>query len=334
MDITFEIRKTTGVIKVNRPKALNALNYDMAKKFSYQLNQWGKDDRIEQILLLGEGKHFCAGGDVKSLSLDGKKSNLRRNFFFLEYKLNYQINNFPKPYLSLWNGVVMGGGIGLSLYGKYRIVTDTTKLAMPETAIGFFPDVGGSYFLSRIKNNIGIFLALTGNVIDSYEVLNLGLGTHYCPTNQTENLIDQYIEKGNIKEFNKHSLENNKYLFSQMPISELFEGNIKTIFNKLKTHGSNFSKNILEILKSRCPMSLAVTIELIKKGKNKTLKECLEMEYALSQNMVLRDDFDEGIDAVLISKHHNPNWNPSSINDINQKHVNELFEFNSKRLIL
>ena len=185
MDIVFEQVKSTGIIKLNRPKALNALNFEMSEKFSYQLSEWCKNDSIKQVLLIGEGKHFCAGGDVKSLSLEGKESSLRKDFFFSEYKLNYQISNFKKPYLSLWNGVVMGGGIGLSLYGDYRIVTDTTKLAMPETAIGFFPDVGGSYFLSRIKNNYGIFLGLTGHVINSYEILSLGLGTHYCPNNQT-----------------------------------------------------------------------------------------------------------------------------------------------------
>ncbi len=334
MDIIFEKTKKTGIIKLNRPEALNALNYDMAKKFSYQLNEWEKNDSIEQILLLGEGKHFCAGGDVKSLSLGGKNTNLKRDFFFSEYKLNYQINNFSKPYLSLWNGVVMGGGIGLSLYGNFRIVTDTTKFAMPETAIGFFPDVGGSYFLSKIKNNYGIFLALTGNVIGPLEILNLGLGTHYCPSKETDNFIDMYIESGILKEFNASSLKKENELIDKISISKLFDGEIKTIFKKLKEHDSNNAEILLNILEKKCPMSLAVTLELLKKGKSKNLKECLEMEYKLSQNMVNRDDFDEGIDAVLVSKHHNPNWNPSSINDIEQNHVNKLFEFNSKTLKL
>ena len=148
MEIKFEIIRSTGVITLNRPQALNALNIDMAEQFSETLNKWSADKKIKRVLLKGEGKHFCAGGDVKKVHMSGYKSNLRQNFFSTEYKLNYEIYNFPKPYMSIWKGVVMGGGVGLSIYGDYRIVTDTTKFAMPETAIGFFPDVGGRYFLS------------------------------------------------------------------------------------------------------------------------------------------------------------------------------------------
>ena len=330
MDIIFEKIKETGIVKLNRPKALNALNYDMSEKFSHQLNEWENNNNIKRVLLIGEGDHFCAGGDVKNLSLKGKESTLRKDFFFSEYRLNYQISNFKKPYLSLWNGVVMGGGIGLSLYGNYRIVTDTTKFAMPETAIGFFPDVGGSYFLPRIKNNVGIFLALTGHIIDSSEILNLGLGTHYCPNNEIENFIDQYIMEGNIKEFKISAENSSKKSINHALINECFEGDITNIFKKLQ------SKNIdlFNILIKKCPMSLVATSALLNKGKGKDLKQCLEMEFNLSQNMVYRDDFDEGIDAVLISKHHNPNWNPSSIIDIELKDVDKLFELNSNTLKL
>ena len=330
MDIVFEQVKSTGIIKLNRPKALNALNFEMSEKFSYQLSEWCKNGSIKQVLLIGEGKHFCAGGDVKSLSLEGKGSPLRKDFFFSEYRLNYQISNFKKPYLSLWNGVVMGGGIGLSLYGNYRIVTDTTKLAMPETAIGFFPDVGGSYFLPRIKNNFGIFLALTGHVLGSNEILNLGLGTHYCPNSEIENFIDQYITKGNIKEFKIPDENISKNTIDHALIKECFEGDIKNIYKKLQSK----KIDLFKILNKKCPMSLAATSVLLNKGKDKDLKQCLEMEFKLSQNMVYRDDFDEGIDAVLISKHHNPNWKPSSIIDIDLKDVDKLFELNSNTLKL
>ena len=330
MDIIFSELNNTGIITLNRPKALNALNLDMAKKLFDKLKEWENNNNIKRVLLIGEGKHFCAGGDVKNLSLEGKESPLRKDFFFSEYKLNYQISNFKKTYLSLWNGVVMGGGIGLSLYGNYRIVTDTTKFAMPETAIGFFPDVGGSYFLPRIKNNVGIFLALTGHVIDSNEILNLGLGTHYCPNSEIENFIDQYIMEGNIKEFKIPAENSSKKSINHALINECFEGDITNIFKKLQ------SKNIdlFNILNKKCPMSLLATSTLLNKGKSKDLKQCLEMEFNLSQKMVYRDDFDEGIDAVLISKHHNPNWNPSSIIDIELKDVDKLFELNSNTLNL
>ncbi len=334
MDIIFEQIKDTGLIKLNRPKVLNALNYDMSEKFSYQLGKWEKDDNIKRVLLIGEGKNFCAGGDVKCLSLKGKETELRKNFFFSEYKLNYQISNFSKPYLSLWNGVVMGGGLGLSLYGKYRIVTDTTKIAMPETAIGFFPDVGGSYFLSRMKNNFGMFLGLTGHIINANEIMNLGLGTHYCPSHLTNNLIDEYIMTGNFKNFQIAKKYDDDSLEGRDFINVCFTGNISDIFIKLEKSQEKQGVRYLEILKKRCPMSLAVTHELLQRGKYKNLRECLEMEYQLGQNMIYRDDFDQGIDAVLVSKHHKPNWKPRSVDDISKNDINKLFEFYGKKLEL
>ena len=226
----------------------------------------------------------------------------------------------------------MGGGIGLSLYGDYRIVNETTKFAMPETAIGFFPDVGGSYFLPRIKKNYGIFLGLTGQILNANEILNLGLGTHYCPQNKSEDLIDQFIETGTIKKFSIPIVAEKSILESIDSILSCFQGNIKNIFENLEKNGSEIAVKYLKIMKKKCPMSLAVTIELLNEGSKKELKQCLEMEYKLSQNMVYRNDFDEGIDSVLISKNNNPMWDPSSINDINTNDVNNLFKLDNESL--
>ena len=330
MEIKFEIIRSTGVITLNRPKALNALNIDMAEQFSETLNKWSADKKIKRVLLKGEGKHFCAGGDVKKVHLSGNKSDLKKNFFSTEYKLNYEIYNFPKPYISIWNGVVMGGGVGLSIYGDYRIVTDTTKFAMPETAIGFFPDVGGSYFLSRLKNNIGLLLGLTGYILNANEILSLELGTHYCPINELDNLIDEYISKGTINNFIKTPLDNSSILINTNLISECFNGNIQDILNKIKN--SSLNDKLYQNIINKCPMSLFVTNELIKKGRKKSLKECLEMEFNLSQKMVYRNDFNQGIDAVLISKTHKPKWNPELLEDINLNEVESFFEENKNQL--
>ena len=330
MEIKFEIIRSTGVITLNRPQALNALNIDMAEQFSETLNKWSADKKIKRVLLKGEGKHFCAGGDVKKVHLSGNKSNLKKNFFSTEYKLNYEIYNFPKPYMSIWNGVVMGGGVGLSIYGDYRIVTDTTKFAMPETAIGFFPDVGGSYFLSRLKNNIGLFLGLTGYILNTNEILSLELGTHYCPINELDNLIDEYISKGTINNFIKTPLDNSSILINTNLISECFNGNIQDILNKIKN--SSLNDKLYQNIINKCPMSLFVTNELIKKGRKKSLKECLEMEFNLSQKMVYRNDFNQGIDAVLINKTHKPKWDPELIEDINLNEVESFFEENKNQL--
>ena len=330
MEINFDVIKSTGLITLNRPKTLNALNIEMAEQFSEKLNEWAKDQNIKRILLKGEGNHFCAGGDVKKVYLAGNKSDLKKNFFSTEYKLNYEIYNFPKPYMSIWNGVVMGGGVGLSIYGDYRIVTDTTKFAMPETAIGFFPDVGGSYFLSRLKNNIGLLLGLTGYILNANEILSLELGTHYCPINELDNLIDEYISKGTINDFTKIPLDNSSIFVNTNLISECFNGNMQNILNKIKN--SSLNDKLYQNITNKCPMSLFVTNELIRKGRKKSLKECLEMEFNLSQKMVYRNDFNQGIDAVLISKTHKPKWDPELLEDINLNEVESFFEENKNQL--
>ena len=322
MEIKFEVKNSTGIITLNRPKALNALNLNMAIQFSDKLKEWESDNTIERVLLLGEGKHFCAGGDVKSVHLSGPFSQLKRDFFSKEYSLNLQIKNFPKPYMSIWQGVVMGGGVGLSIYGDYRIVTDSTKFAMPETSIGFFPDVGGSFFLSKIENNLGKYLGLTGELVKSKDLLNFNLATHYCPEDKIDNLINQFIVDGSITNY---EIKTSSFFTNQKLdfINNNFAGNIHEILNNIQTANNQF--DLLNKLQHKCPMSLAVTALLLKDSSNRSLKDCLEMEYRLSQKMTNRQDFGEGIQAVLIEKHQNPKWNPNSINEININELDKLF---------
>ena len=322
MEILFEVKNTTGIITLNRPNALNALNLNMAVQFSNQLREWENNNKIERVLLMGKRKHFCAGGDVKSVHLSGPFSKLKSEFFSKEYSLNLQIKKFPKPYLSIWQGVVMGGGVGLSIYGDYRIATESTKFAMPETSIGFFPDVGGSFFLSRLDNNIGKYLGLTGELIQSKDLINFGLATNFCPEDKIDKLITQYIIDGSVFNYETETssnFSNEKLNF----IEKNFSGDIYEIFNNIRA--LNDQEKLISKLQSKCPMSLAVTTLLIKDSPNRTLKECLEIEYRLSQKMVNRHDFGEGIEAVLIEKHHNPRWEPNSIKDIIKDDLEKLF---------
>ena len=334
MDIIFTETNQTGIIKLNRPKALNALNLEMAKKFHDKLLEWEEKDNILRVLLVGEGKHFCAGGDVKSLVLAGKENSLKHDFFRIEYKLNYLISQFSKEFLSVWNGVVMGGGVGLSIYGDHRLATDTSKFAMPESAIGFFPDVGGSYFLSNLPGNIGKYIGLTGEVLGLNELIFFGLATHYFKNNKIEDVKEKFITRGEISHDN-FEVKNDTYLIKNMNlINELFNGNIKTIISNLKSHNSEFSKKILDILLAKCPMSLAISTKLIDDAKGKSLKECLETEFQLSQKIVYRSDFDNGVNSVLISKDHNPIWEPSKIDEINIEDLDFYFETHTENLYL
>ena len=332
--ISFEIKKNTGIIKLQRPQALNALNLEMADLFLIKLNEWQNNNTVERILLLGEGKAFCAGGDIKSMFLSTQDQNLKKEFLFKEYTLNYEINKFTKPYLSIWNGIVMGGGVGLSIYGSARIATEKTKFAMPETAIGFFPDVGGSYFLTKIIRNVGLYLGLTGQVMNFEEVVFFDLATHYFNSEKIEKVISKYINDNtiikseNINNFSSEIIDNLNY------IEDTFHGDIISIFERLKKSSHEFGKKNFNHLLNRCPMSLAITSELLHRAKKLSLKECLEMEYQLSQYMVYRDDFNNGVDSVLVSKTHKSKWNPVSIYDITNNDIDNFFTEHTEPLNL
>ena len=253
--ILFKEINGTGIIHLNRPKALNALNLQMAEDFLKQLNKWQADNNIQRVLLTGEGKAFCAGGDIKSMFLSTNVSDLKKNFLFKEYTLNYAISQFSKPYLSIWDGIVMGGGVGLSIYGSARIANEKSKFAMPETAIGFFPDVGGSYFLSRISKGVGLYLGLTGQIINAREMMAFGLATHFQYSQYIKVIKSNFVNYGllpnsqNIKEKPSEVLTNLSY------IQDTFQGDCISIMNTLKNSPSEFAKHTYNSLLKRCPMS-------------------------------------------------------------------------------
>jgi len=330
--IQFSIVSDTGIINLNRPKVLNALNLEMAQQFYKKIREWNSDSQIKRVLLKGEGKSLCTGGDIKSLYFSSNKNKLKKKFFQVEYKLNNTINEFTKPYLSLWNGLVMGGGVGLSIYGNCRLVSDTTKFAMPETAIGFFPDVGASHFLSKLDNGIGLFLGLTGKICNAKDLMVFGLATHYLPQNMINKTIENYISGKECINGNHFPTLASDILDNRNFIEDTFIGNIQSIMKKLKNSALPFAKKIYDHLLTRCPMSLAVTTELLHKAKSKNLKKCLKMEYQLCQKMVYRKDFNNGVDAVLVSKTNSPIWSPSSIYDINVDEVKKLFHPHIKEL--
>ena len=334
MEIIFLEKNNTGIITLNRPKALNALNIDMAKIFSEKLQEWNENVNIQRVLLIGEGKHFCAGGDVKSLYLTKNENNFKEEFFRIEYKLNYLISQFKKEYLSIWNGVVMGGGVGLSIYGDHRMATDNTKFAMPETSIGFFPDVGASYFLSNLPKNVGKFIGLTGQILEVNDLIYLGLATDYFKIENLELLKNNYINSGELIRENFEVNIDTELIKNIELINLMFEGNLNEIISNLENNKSQFSSKILDIIYKKCPMSLYVSTKLINDAKGKSLKECLEIEFQLSQKLVYRTDFDNGVNTVLVTKDHNPQWSPAKIDQINTEELNKYFETHTEKLYL
>ena len=332
--INFSVKNNTGIIELNRPKALNAINFEMVVIFTETLLKWMDDPLIKQVLLLGKGNSLCAGGDIKSLFLSSNKNDLKKIFFQKEYFLNNLINEFSKNYLSVWDGLVMGGGVGLSIYGNYRLTSEKTKFAMPETAIGFFPDVGGSFFLSQLKKGVGMYLGLTGNICNARDIMDLGLATHYVPSKLIPEIIEGYIGKGVLNELDYYPSMSSDISSNKKFIEDTFQYDLPNIISILKNSKDEFGQKIYTHMLTRCPMSLAITVKLIKNAQSKTLKECLEIEYQLSQHMVYREDFNNGVDSVLISKNHKANWNPTTIESIDYSEVDKMFELHVEKLYI
>lgn len=320
-----------GIITINRAKALNAINLDMVRDISNWLKKWESTKTLVIIKGAGE-KSFCAGGDVRAVVEAGLTPE-SKNFFREEYTLNALIGAYKIPYIALIDGITMGGGVGLSVHGKYRVATERTLFAMPETAIGLFPDVGGSFFLPRLAGKLGLYLGLTGFRLKGEDVYKAGVANYYCESNllndlETELLnckndtdIVNVLKKFTPKTFKKFILEDHLE-----KINKIFnENSIENIIENLKNDNSEFAANTLKSLSKMSPTSLKVTLEQLSLGKNLTLNECLNMEYRIVYRHLESSDFKEGVRALLIDKDQNPKWNPPEVNSVTDDIVKLFF---------
>lgn len=339
-DVLFEERNNVGIITLNRPKALNALNLSMAKKLYPKLIHWQNVDKKDLVIIQGAGgKSFCAGGDVVSITREGptKGAAIGRAFFQQEYLLDHLIGHYKVPYVALLDGYTMGGGVGLSVHGKYRVATDKTVFAMPETTIGLFPDVGGSYFLPRLKDkSLGLYLALTSYQLKGKDVAKCGIATHYIPSNTLAQVVSNLIEQPKtVEEVLKANCENlENYEFSLAPnldtIAHAFSaGTVESIVSRLQEKNDEFANKTLATLKKMSPISMKITQKQLKLGAEKDLTGCLTMEYRLACSAVearSSADFYEGVRALLIDKDKSPKWNPSTLEQVTSYMVDQHFE--------
>ncbi|XP_047349613.1 3-hydroxyisobutyryl-CoA hydrolase, mitochondrial isoform X4 [Vespa velutina] len=336
-EVLIQDVRDKGIITLNRPQVLNALNLSMVQKIYPILKEWESTKKL--VIIEGVGnKAFCAGGDVKAVVTALNKPNgssLGENFFRDEYTLNYLIGTYKKPYIAMIHGITMGGGVGLSVHGKYRIATENTLFAMPETAIGLFPDVGTSYFLSRLKGKLGLYLGLTGHRLQGIDVFHAGIATHYVPSKRLQDLKDDLLklDTDDIEQIlSKYQLQHLMNEFSLSPYIDKIEkcfssSSVEEIINKLNNDGSEWAKKTVQTLLKMSPTSLKVTKQCIEKGSKLTLGECLKMEFRLiCASLNENSDFHEGVTALLITKHQNPIWNPKSLNEITDKYIDQLFK--------
>ena len=345
-EVIFVEENGVGIITLNRPERLNAITHPMVKKINHHLNVWEKNDGIKCIIIEGAGdRSFCAGGDVVKLRKEvleagGPPTDLSRSFFYDEYTLNYKISNYSKPFIALINGFTMGGGVGISMHGSHVVASEKTMFAMPETAIGLFPDVGGGWLLGQLDRGVGAWLGLVGARLKAYDLVSLGLATHFVNSNQIQNLreilisnspksnqeassiIDKLSSKPNIDD---SVLKDNekiiKEVFSHETVEEIFKSCEEVLKNE-----NVFLKAQFEELKHKSPTSLKISLRQIRLAKDMSLEEELIMEYRMVQNCLKIGDFFEGVRAMLVDKDRKPIWKPSVIEKVDQNRENEFFK--------
>lgn len=338
-DMSFRRNGAVGVALLDRPEALNALSLPMIRALAEQLDRWTRDPDVAAVVLRGVGdRAFCSGGDIRSVCEAGPSSSLARSFFREEYRLNRQIHGFPKPYIALIHGITMGGGLGLSLHGSHPVATEGTVAAMPETGIGFFPDVGASHFLGRLPNHIGVYLGLSGSRIGAADLSALNLVTHVVPGHRLDELEEALGREVPVGAPDPHaSVEQVLADFAVTPgpsglrgraveIDRAFAAaSVEEILWRLDGLGTPWAREVADELRGRSPTSLKVALRQLTEGALLDIDEALRVEYRLSCRFVEAHDFCEGVRAALVDRDHDPRWDPPSVEAVSDEHVERFF---------
>ncbi len=320
-----------GTILMNRPRALNALDLGMMRAFAAVIASWRDDPAVRLVVLEGAGgRAFCAGGDVRrirELSLAGDAAGVEA-FFATEYGVNGAIARFGKPWVSLIDGVCMGGGIGVSVHGSHRVVTPHALLAMPETAICLFPDVGTSYVLPRLPGKIGLWLALTGARLQGGEAVHAGLATHYVPRGALPELRAALVAGGDAVVVERFAEAPPEPSFAphRAAIDRCFgAGSVPAILAALEREGTEWAREQLAVLRRMSPTAMFVAHELLRRGAGLALEQCLALELALTRTITRHPDFIEGVRSVLVDKDGTPRWTPATVEEVDPARIAALF---------
>ena len=318
-DVLVNVENGVGVVTLNRPKAINSLNHAMVTALAEALAAWENDDDIRAVLLTGAGERgLCAGGDVVALYhsalADGSAA---RSFFADEYRLNAHIGRYAKPYVALMDGIVMGGGVGVGAHGNIRVVTEKTKLGMPEVGIGFIPDVGGTYLLSRAPGQLGIHAALTGAPFSGADAIALGFADHFVPQADLAAFQDMVISDGPDAALAAYATAPpaSDLVAQQHWIDGCYDADsVAEILSNLRGHRAEPAQAAAELIATRSPIALSVTLDAVRRAaKLATLEDALRQEFRVSAASLKSHDFVEGIRAQLVDKDRNPQWSPADL---------------------
>ncbi|HZR72739.1 enoyl-CoA hydratase/isomerase family protein [Bradyrhizobium sp.] len=328
-DLIVRREGAAGIIRLNRPKALNAMTYEMSQGIDAALDQFETDTAVSVVLLEGAGERgLCAGGDIRGLYESSKAGgDLGKVFWRQEYVMNARIAKYPKPYVAFMDGLVMGGGVGLSAHARHRVVTEKTKLAMPEVGLGFFPDVGGTWLLPRSPGEIGTFFGLTGQTMNGPDAIFARFADAVVPSAKLPALREALltvrsgvtsVEVDRIIAGFTTGETAGPVAAQKADIDRWFaHDRMQDIFAELKRDGSELAQSTLKVLNEKSPRGMVVTLRLLRLARGATsLEECLVREYRAALEVFRSDDFREGVRAAVIDKDRNPRWSPPSVEDV------------------
>ena len=332
-DLITTTEGPVGRIRLNRPKALHALTTAMCQGILDALETWRGDEAVRCVLIdHAEERGFCAGGDIRMLAGSGAGDGAEaRAFFHTEYRMNHRLFTYVKDTVAFMDGVTMGGGVGVSQPCRYRVATENTRLAMPETGIGLFPDVGGGWYLSRLPGRIGQYLALTGARLDGAEAFALGLATHYLPTARVEDAKARIVAHPDAIEAALAGLSEEappaKLLAHRDVIDRLFASDdLEEVLATLQADGGTFAQDTLATLATKSPQAMKVSLKLLKDAAGMaTFADEMRQEYAVACRVVQRPDFVEGVRALIVDKDNAPRWEPATVVGVSDHMIDRIF---------
>lgn len=339
-DVKIAKENGVGRLTLDRPSALHALTTAMCATMLDPLQAWADDPTVELVMIdhAENTRGFCAGGDIRMLATSGAEDGREaREFFATEYRLNTAIHSFPKPYLALMDGVTMGGGVGVSVHGSHRVVTERTLFAMPETGIGLFPDVGGGWFLPRLRGELGCWLALTGARLKGADVAAAGIATHFLPSELIPNLKRQVLEAdysegaaemlGEILRRATHAVPAGSFEEHMPTINRCFTGDrAEDILAALDADGGDWATKQAALLRTKSPRTVKVALRQLREGARfDRFEDNMANEYRIGARQVQSRDFLEGVRAVIIDKDHDPKWQPDTLEGVSGDVIDGVF---------
>lgn len=332
-EVLTRVESGVGRITLNRPRALHALNRGMCEAMTAALLAWREDEAVKSVLIDHSGERgFCAGGDIRMIAESGAgDASEARAFFLSEYRLNHLMFEYPKPITAIVDGIVMGGGVGISEPAEVRLATERTTYAMPETGIGLFPDVGGGWFLPRLPGQTGVWLALTGARLKAADTVFLGIHSHYLPSDALEAfkaiLAADPAHPADVADGLETDPGEAPVEAHLETIDRLFAfDTVEAIFGALEADGSEWALAQLAVLKTKSPQSLKVTLRQLRTGATlQTFAENMAMEYRLGGRVVRSHDFQEGVRAVIVDKDNTPKWSPADLAGVTDATLDQLF---------